>query len=255
VEGQGAARGRTPIPKELEDVAAASVWPVRVAQFTRWVSEGSASGRKLTATGKLTMADARTLVERLGTGDVIDPAIGDRTFRTKSSEELTGLHIALEWTRAAGLVRRRGNWLLAVKKRSELIDRPADLVARMVAVLGGLGSAVCPSGWGRSILYEDFAIGVQALLTAMDRDPDSVDVAAVSDWLWARLSPMYRIKDLTDQQEDTWRRCLNRDVWLTVELLAETGLVAVDLTLDREQRRSAGVSVTALGSWALRQAL
>jgi hypothetical protein len=33
------------------------------------------------------MADARMLVERLGTGDVVDPVIGDRTFRTKSSEE------------------------------------------------------------------------------------------------------------------------------------------------------------------------
>ena len=39
------------------------------------------TGRKLTQTGRLTMADARMLVERLGTGDVVDPVIGDRTFR------------------------------------------------------------------------------------------------------------------------------------------------------------------------------
>jgi hypothetical protein len=100
---------RTPIAEDMEKAAAASVWPVRVAELTRWVAEGPASGRKLTQTGRLTMADARHLVERLGTGDVIDPVIGDRTFKTKSSEELTELRIALQWARAAGLVRRRGN--------------------------------------------------------------------------------------------------------------------------------------------------
>jgi len=225
-----------------------------LAEFTGWVAAGPAGGRKLTQTGRLTMADARHLVERLGTGDVIDPVIGDRTFRTKSSEDLTGLHITAEWARAAGLVRRRGNALVAVKKHAGLVARPAELLARMVTVLGDLGPAVCPSGWGRSILYDDFAIGVQLLLTTMDLTPDGVDVAAVVDQLWARLSPLYRIDDLTALQLDGWRRCLARDVWLTVELLAETGLVALDLALDREQRWSARVPVTALGRWALRQA-
>jgi hypothetical protein len=239
---------------DLEKAATASVWPARLTEFTRWVAEGPACRRKLTQTGRLTMADARALVERLATGDVIDPVIGDRTFRTKSSEELAGLQITLEWARASGLVRRRGNTLVTVKKHAGLADRPADLLARMLTVLGDLGPAVCPSGWGRSILCDDFATGVQALLTAMDLDPDGIDVSAVIDHLWARLSPLYRTKDLTAPQLDGWRRCLARDVWLTVELLAETGLVAVDLTLDREQRRAARVPVTALGRWALRQA-
>jgi len=88
----------------------------------------------------------------------------------------------------------------------------------------------------------------------MDLHPDGVDVAAVVDQLWARLSPLYRTDELTDLQLDGWRRCLARDVWLTVELLAETGLVAVDLTLDREQRRVATVPLTALGRWVLRRA-
>jgi hypothetical protein len=175
--------------------------------------------------------------------------IGDRTFRTKSSEELTELHITLEWARAAGLVRRRGNTLVAVKKHAGLVDQPADLLTRMVTVLGDLGPAVCPSGWGQSILHDDFPTGVRLLLATMDLHPDGVDVAAVVDQLWTRLSPLYRTDELTDLQLDGWRRCLARDVWRTVELLAETGLVAMDLALAREQRRAATVPVTALGRW------
>jgi hypothetical protein len=74
----------------LEKVAAESVWPARLAEFTRWVAGSARAGRKLTQTGRLTMADARRLVERLGTGDVIDPVIGDRTF------------LCLGWRRPAG---------------------------------------------------------------------------------------------------------------------------------------------------------
>lgn len=245
---------RTSIADEAPSEAVVLVWPVRVAEFTRWVAGGPASGRKLTQTGRLTMADARHLVTHLETGDVIDPVIGDRTFRTKSSEELTRLQITLEWARAAGLVRRRGNTLVAVKKHAGLVDRPADLLTRMVTVLGDLGPAVCPAGWGQSILHNDFPIGAQLLLATMDLHPDGVDVAAVVDQLWTRLSPLYRTDELTDLQLDGWRRCLARDVWRTVELLAETGLVAMDPALAREQRRAATVPVTALGRWVLRRA-
>jgi len=230
-----------------------TVWPGRLAEFTRWVAEGPTSGRKLTQTGKLTLADARHLVQRLGTGDEIDPVIGDRTFRTKSSEELTGLQVTLEWAKAVGLVRRRGNTLVAVKKHAGLVDRPADLLTRMVTVLDDLGPAVCPSGWGQSILHDDFATGVQLLLSTMDVAPDDVDVEAVIDQLWAKLSPLYRIDGLSALQLDGWRRCLARDVWRTVELLAGTGLLSMDLTLDREQRRAAAVPVTPLGRRVLRQ--
>ncbi|WP_328764031.1 hypothetical protein [Streptomyces sp. NBC_00272] len=60
-------------------------------------------GRKLTQTGRLTLADARILVELLDTGEQMDPVIGDRMFRTKSSEEPYHLNLLVEWSKAAGL--------------------------------------------------------------------------------------------------------------------------------------------------------
>ena len=49
-------------------------------------------GRKLTATGRIGLAYARQLVELLGTGDTIDPEVGGRVFKTRSSEDLAHLN-------------------------------------------------------------------------------------------------------------------------------------------------------------------
>jgi hypothetical protein len=53
----------------------------QVCAFVNWVG----AGRKLTQTGRITLADARMLAQALSTDDVIDPTIGDRVFRTTSS--------------------------------------------------------------------------------------------------------------------------------------------------------------------------
>src|ERR1700692_2631866 len=84
----------------------------QVRSFLAWIGDG----RKLTQTGRLGLADARHLVESLGTGDTFDPTIGDRVFKTKSSEELVSLNRLVEWAKAARLVRVTGTRLVPVKK-------------------------------------------------------------------------------------------------------------------------------------------
>ena len=84
----------------------------QVRSFLAWVGDG----RKLTQTGRIGLADARHLVESLGTGDTFDQKIGDRVFKTKSSEELAHLNRIVEWAKAARLVRVSSNRLVAVKK-------------------------------------------------------------------------------------------------------------------------------------------
>jgi hypothetical protein len=73
-----------------------------------------------------------------------------------------------------------------------------------------------------SILHEHFGVGVDLLLVAMDVDPDRVDVDAVLARVWAEVTPLYRMDDLTDLQLGTWRGILARDVWRTVELCHAT---------------------------------
>jgi hypothetical protein len=116
--------------------AAASARALRqVAALTSWAG----TGRKLTQTGHLTMADARHLVGVLETGDEIDPVIGERVFRTRSSAELPGLAIVLAWAKAAGLLRVVRGRLVPVKKNQRLLDQPTGLWAAMFAVFDQLG--------------------------------------------------------------------------------------------------------------------
>lgn len=69
----------------------------QLRSFLAWVGPG----RKLTSTGRIGLADARHLVELLGTGDTIDPEIGGRVFKTKSSEDLAYLSRTVAWAKAA----------------------------------------------------------------------------------------------------------------------------------------------------------
>jgi hypothetical protein len=121
--------------------------------FLAWIGDG----RKLTQTGRLGLADARHLVESLGTGDTFDPKIGDRVFKTKSSEQLVNLNRIVEWTKAARLVRVTGTRHVPVKKNAALADKPLDLVLALVAAYPRLGKAIFPRNtWRQSIVGDDF---------------------------------------------------------------------------------------------------
>src|SRR3954471_15022104 len=128
------------------DLPAKSDLVGQVCAFVHWVGVG----RKLTQTGRITLADARTLVDVLGTDDVIDPTIGGRLFRTKSSQELFHLTLIVEWAKSARLVRKTGDRLVPVKKNAVLLDDTPALWLALFTVFDRLGEAFLPSGFGES---------------------------------------------------------------------------------------------------------
>ena len=105
----------------LEAAAGKAELTSQIRSLLAWVGPG----RKLTQTGRIGLADARHLVELLGTSDTIDPEIGGRVFKTRSSEDLAHLNRIVEWAKAARLVRVSGTKLMAVKKNAALAERPA----------------------------------------------------------------------------------------------------------------------------------
>ena len=119
----------------LEAAAEKAPLTGRIRSFLAWVGPG----RKLTATGRIGLADARDLVELLGTGDTIDPEIGGRVFKTKSSEELAHLSRIVAWAKAARLVRVTGTRLVPVKKNAAPAERPLDLVLAPLEAYPRLG--------------------------------------------------------------------------------------------------------------------
>jgi hypothetical protein len=227
-----------------EFAAAASAAPAlrQVTAFTRWVGDG----RKLTQTGQLTMADARHLVSLLQTGDEIDPVIGERVFRTRSSAELPVLAIVVAWAKAAGLVRQLRGRLVPVKKNQRLIDRPAQLWSTMFAAFDELGPALCPSGWFQSLLGENFPDGVAILFGGIADGGGAAPIEAVQEEVWSALSARYYLNEATREQLTRLRDSTGHDVRRVVAGLVTLGALV-------EEDAAAGVlRLTTLAEWALR---
>ena len=204
--------------------AESAVALTRVVALARWVG----AGRALTQTGRLTMADARELVSLLGTGDVVDPVIGDRVFRTRSSEDLRGLATVLAWAKAAGLVRVIRGRLVAVKKNARLLDRPAELWVAMFEAFDRLGEVICPSGWYASPLGHDFTDGIAALFAGIAEGGGAIAGEDASERVWSALVARYRMDDATDDQLRHWRKATDRDLRLAINELIGLGALIED---------------------------
>lgn len=211
----------------------------QVTALTRWVG----GGRKLTQTGQLAMADARHLVGLLDTGDEIDPVLGERVFRTRSSADLPVLAIVVTWAKAAGLVRVVHGRLVPVRKNQRLIDRPAQLWNVMFTAFNQLGPAICPSGWFPSLLGDNFADGTAVLFGGIADGGGAAPTAAVEEEVWSALSVRYYLDEATDEQLGRLRKTTDHDVRRAV-----AGLVAL-----AEKEAAAGMlRLTPLAEWALR---
>src|SRR5215470_11819311 len=159
---------------DLEAAAEHAVLTAQVRSLMAWVG----SGRKLTQTGRIGLADARHLVELLGTGDTVDPKIGGRVFKTRSSEDLAHLSRIVAWAKAARLVRVTGTRLVPVKKNAALVDRPLDLVLALLEAYPRLGQPLFPRNtWRQSLVGDEFTFIGPELLTRLlvSREPCPVD--------------------------------------------------------------------------------
>jgi hypothetical protein len=195
-----------------------------VVAFTRWVGPG----RRVTQTGRLTLAQARKLVPALNTGDVIDPVVDGRVHRTTSSEELPELNTTCAWAKAARLVRVTGGKLVAVQKNAVLLERPVPLWEWMFATFGALGPAICPPGWGESLLRGHFAEGIRAVLSGVAEHDGPAGLDLVCQWGWHAVSHRDRVAGLPAIHWDTWRRCNDRDVHAAVGVLARFGALRLE---------------------------
>lgn len=225
---------------DLEAAAGHVVLTGQIRSFTAWVG----AGRKLTQTGRIGLADARHLVELLGTGDKIDPKIGDRVFKTKSSEELGHLTRIVEWAKAARLVRVSGTRLVPVKKNASLLDRPLDLVMAMLEAYPKLGKSLFPRGpYRQSLVGDQFSDVSEVLVTTMFAHPGPCPLSLLRAVASDMIAERYVLGGLTEPQLDFLRGTIETDVSIAVAALAALGVATVD-----EAENTA--ELTALGRFA-----
>ncbi|MFC3451402.1 plasmid pRiA4b ORF-3 family protein [Amycolatopsis speibonae] len=214
----------------------------QVRAFTEWVG----AGRKLTQTGRLTLADAKALVPLLGTSDVLEQTIGDHVYRTRSSERLLDLMLVVECAKVAGLVRKTGQRLVQVKKNQALLDDPQKLWLALFTRFDQVGEVFLRPGFGESLLRPEFADGSRAALTSLYNAEGAVDIARLCTTVWNVVSAPYVLDDLTELQLETLRITTDRDTKQVLEALRRLGAVTL---------RDESAELTDLGRAGMRRLL
>jgi hypothetical protein len=200
----------------LEDLmATASEAPAarRLRGFVEWVGEG----RPLTQTGRLRRADALALVELLDSGDRLDPR-----FPIHSSAELYRLTLLVEWAKACRLVRVVHGRLVRVRKAAKLLERPLELVTRMLEALPRLGDTL-----GGSVVAFDAAHTVEAVFGELVGRGGSVSIERACDVAWKTATARYWFPHATEQQLEWQRRGSDGDVRRLLATAAELGVLTV----------------------------
>jgi hypothetical protein len=211
-----------PPEEELADHAQKS----QVVQQLRMLVEWVGTGRPLTATGQIKLADARELVALLGTGDVIDPVIGSRTFRTTSSAELGSLSLLVEWARKARLVRVVKNRLVPIAKARRLLSDSLALWLGAFDTITDLAHVLFPQRYGPHGMFA--AVLDEALpdmLNAVYGMPDPLPVVRLEEPVWLMCLDTFLVDG---PGQELWRTSVHYDVQRTLEVLAALG--AVELT-------------------------
>jgi hypothetical protein len=228
----------------------------QIREFLSWLGDG----RKLTQTGRIGLADARYLVDLLGTGDTIDPKVGDRVFKTTSSEELGGLTRIVEWAKAARLIRVTGTKLVPVRKNAALADNPLDLVLRLLETYPKLGKPLFPRGhWRQSVVGDDFTDIGPELLTALLRSPGPRTLTDLGDLAYDMIDARYTFPGITKMQHDHLRSTIKADVRIAMSALHVLGIVVLSRNSDEVNEYGGAdwskgtAELTDLGRYAIRR--
>jgi hypothetical protein len=227
----------------LEAAAGKAELTGQIRSLLAWVGPG----RKLTATGRIGLADACHLVKLLGTGDTIDPEIGGRVFKTRSSEDLAHLNRIVEWAKTARLVRVSSTKLMTVKKNAALAERPLDLVLALLEAYPRLGKSLFPRNtWRQSLVGDEFTDISQELTAALLRSHGPGPLDELNDIAYDVIEARYMLGGLTKPQHDSLRRMIAVDVTIAMAALHVLGVVVLD-------REAGSVMLTDLGRYAVRR--
>jgi hypothetical protein len=228
---------------DLEAAADKAELTGQIRSFLAWLGQG----RKLTQAGRIGLADARHLVEALGTGDKIDPEIYGKVHKTRSSEELPYLTRIVEWMRAARLVRVTGSRLVPVKKNAALTSRPLDLTLAMLEAYPRLGKSLFPRNtWRQSVVGDEFTFIGPELLTALLVSSGPGPMGDLKELAFDLVAARYLLDGLSEQQMETLRRTIDVDVAIAIAALGILGVAVVDQAGDTAE-------LTDLGRFAIRR--
>jgi len=131
--------------------------------------------------------------------------------------------LLVEWARACGLVRVVRGRMVAVGKRAGLLERPFDLVDRLLAALPRLVGEL-----GHSVVAADAAHTVEALFGDLVGRGGTLPLERACEVAWSTAMRRYWFPDATPLQIDMQRRHSDGDVCRILDAVAGLGVLTVD---------------------------
>ncbi|AQT73533.1 hypothetical protein B1K54_19525 [Streptomyces sp. fd1-xmd] len=219
----GSARAEPQLPvalpqdDELRRPAGASTTVAQLRGLTEWAGQ---DGRPVTATGRLRMADARELAERLGTGD--------KTDGVRSSADLPRLGLLVEWAKKARLVRVVKGRLYAVAKARPVLADPLQLWLRAFESCFELRQALlgARSGWHvESMLFDVYEDVLQDVLNTLYSLPYPMPWPRLRDTVHLAYRTSFQLDGGSDLQHRMWFEHADRDLRMVLDLLDDLGAI------------------------------
>jgi hypothetical protein len=221
----GSARAEPQLPvalpqdDELRRRAGASSTLTQLRGLAEWAGQG---GRPVTATGRLRMADARELVDVLGTGDTIEGV--------RSSADLPRLGLLVEWAKRARLVRVVKGRLYAVAKARPVLADPLQLWLRAFDACFELRQALIGprSGWHvESMLFDVYEHILDDVLNTLYSLPYPMPWPRLRDTVHLAYRTSFQL-DGGDLQHRMWFEHADRDLRTVLDLLDDLGAIERD---------------------------
>lgn len=215
------------LPDDAEVAASKAAAPIlaKFAAFAAFVG----TGRKLTQTGRLTLADARALVEELGTGDVVDEVIGDQTYKLKSSDDLTGLRQIFAWARKAGVVRVAHGRVIATKRGLAIARDPGAFFDRSLDALLDIGPLASQRHTGGWFAWPEVDELLDTLAVELLVGPYAAQGAVpVEDFVQVATSVVLDGFEFPAMQHDRVGRRITNDISDMLRILELAGVVRCD---------------------------
>lgn len=242
------------LPDEATLAAAAQATPLarQLAAFVDWVGKG----RTLTQAGNLRVADGKALVEVLGTGDAVDPRIGDHARATRSATDLGGVDLVFRVALQAGLARRQRGRLATTRRGRQAARDPLETWQAAATALLDLGVLTWRDNQWRPWWSEELDSGVGELLFTLYLAGE-VEVADLAASAVKGIGEQYDVDGLAEAQREFLSAGITSSVAALVDRLEWLGLLAwrdaevVDVT-GVPARRGGRAALTPLGEWFAR---
>lgn len=205
---------------ELRRRAEASAIVAQLRGLAEWAGR---DGRAVTAAGRLRMADARELVDVLGTGD--------NPEGVRSSADLPRLGLLVEWAKKARLVRVAKGRLYAVTKARPVLADPLQLWLRAFDACFELRQALigARSGWHvESMLFDAYEDVLEDVLNTLYSLPCPMPWPRLRDSVHLAYRARFQLYGGSDIQHRMWFERADRDLRTVFDTLADLGAIKRD---------------------------